>query len=188
MGDSGHVGTAANGKVALWQANEKDGEFSEQPMRRLHEPLWLVLKTMISQSGDWKWRPGRLVKRLWIEISQPGGSECRPALSTNKEGEIDISLISQSGDRKWSPAVHTFFLQSKAWDPIDHTWLSKKCCYKCDPTDHNCQKRFNCPSWKGDVDERAEWSMIIHRIAVRDLMREIQAYIQAYIYKLAFAA
>jgi hypothetical protein len=64
MGDSGHVGTAANGKVALWQANEKDGEFSEQPMRRLHEPLWLVLKTMISQSGDWKWRPGRLVKRL----------------------------------------------------------------------------------------------------------------------------
>ncbi len=31
-----HVGTAANGKVALWQANGKDGEFSELPMRRLN--------------------------------------------------------------------------------------------------------------------------------------------------------
>jgi hypothetical protein len=65
-------------KVTLWQANGKDGEFSEQPMRRLNrnatgvwsanekakkhyeqnrsvgklennESLWLVLKTMISQ-------------------------------------------------------------------------------------------------------------------------------------------
>jgi hypothetical protein len=35
-GDPGHVGTAANGKVALWQANGGDGEFSELPMRRLH--------------------------------------------------------------------------------------------------------------------------------------------------------
>ncbi len=35
-GDPGHFGTAANGKVALWPANGKDGEFSEQPMRRLN--------------------------------------------------------------------------------------------------------------------------------------------------------
>jgi hypothetical protein len=35
-GDSGRVGTAANGKVALWQANGKDREFSEQPMRSLY--------------------------------------------------------------------------------------------------------------------------------------------------------
>jgi hypothetical protein len=35
-GDSGHVGTAANEKVALWQANGKDGDFREQPMRRLY--------------------------------------------------------------------------------------------------------------------------------------------------------
>ncbi len=35
-GDSGHVGTATNGKVALWPANGKDGEFSELPMRRLY--------------------------------------------------------------------------------------------------------------------------------------------------------
>ncbi len=38
-GDSGHVGTATNGKVALWQANGKDGEFSELPMRRLYSFL-----------------------------------------------------------------------------------------------------------------------------------------------------
>jgi hypothetical protein len=56
-GDSGHVGTAANGEVALWQANEKDGEFTELPMRRLYSCLvsqWENVETLRTKSISWK--------------------------------------------------------------------------------------------------------------------------------------